>query len=84
MSCCGPAENARYAERSLRGEEEEGDERASDTRDPEAWPVVFCLARIDVEGGNGWPWKKNEKEVNARRVKVEEEEEEEEVGKGII
>lgn len=35
-------------------------------RDPEAWPVVFCLARIDVEGGNRWPWKKNKKEVNAR------------------
>lgn len=45
-----PAENAKYAE----SEEEKGigGNHVSDTRDPEAWPVAFCLARIDVEGGD--------------------------------
>ncbi|EZA52432.1 hypothetical protein X777_08575 [Ooceraea biroi] len=35
-----------------------GMNRASDLGNPRAWPVVLCLARIDVEGGDGWRRKK--------------------------
>jgi len=47
VSSCGLLENARYA----RGWQDEP--RASDTRDPEAWPMAFCLARIDGWGAGG-------------------------------